>query len=299
MVPKIKDKNVLFITLDSCRFDTIRQADVPNIKSIGKIRPAYTHGSYTVPAHIAFFSGHLPAVLEKPLKNYYSETKSQLWRIETGKSYDSKKFGILFEENNILEGYRKLGYFVFGVGGVTQFSENSLLRSYFGKNFLYFGENLNEEPLKSRRKSQFPLNHINEIILKLKNKDKWFLFINCPETHYPYDCGNGIPSKIKKSFSELKKYLNLRENNFNISNSQKLSSSLKLMQKEAIESIDKNLETLFEKLPKKRNILVVICGDHGENFGEIFANKQRWGHLFPSKEVMCVPLVIGEIHGNN
>ena len=67
------------------------------------------------------------------------------------------------------------------------------------------------------------------------------------------------------------------------------------MQIEALESIDYKLGQLFDFLPKET--FVVICGDHGENFGEYFAGKRRWGHLFPSPEVMEVPLVMGEIHG--
>ena len=64
------------------------------------------------------------------------------------------------------------------------------------------------------------------------------------------------------------------------------------------EYVDSKLGQLLSALPKERGILVVVCGDHGENFGEYFAGKPRWGHLFPSPEVMEVPLVIGELNGN-
>ncbi len=291
----MKEMNVVFVTLDSCRYDIAEQAEIPTIRSIGPLRKAYTHGSYTVPAHAAFFSGHLPVVLDECELPYYSESAKQLWRIKTGPARDSKSSGLLLEGNNVLDGYRNLGYYVLGVGGVTQFTERSFLRSYFSEDFLYYGLNLDEEPLESRIEESFPLNHIDEITGYLDNRDKWFIFLNCPETHYPYDCGNGISKDVEKYFPLLKKSLNLREADKEFP--EDFSQKLKTMQRESLESIDYKLGQLFNSLPKKRDFLVVICGDHGENFGEYFAGKQRWGHLFPSPEVMEVPLVIGEIHG--
>ena len=71
---EIRDQNVVFVTLDSCRYDIAEQADILTIRSIGPLRKAYTHGSYTVPAHAAFFAGHLPIVLDVPQSPYYSES---------------------------------------------------------------------------------------------------------------------------------------------------------------------------------------------------------------------------------
>lgn len=294
MENNLLEKNVLFITLDSCRFDTVEQADIPTIKSLGKLRKAYTHATYTVPAHTAFFAGHLPVVLDNPPAPYYSESVRQLWRIKTGAGSE-KKVGLALEGNNILEGYRKLGFYVLGVGGVTQFNDGSQLRSYFEDDFLYYGLNLDEEPLGPRKKENFPLHHVDEIITKLKGKDKWFLFINCPETHYPYDTGDGISGKIEKWYPKLKQQLNLREAKEELSIPDSIYSQLHSIQKHALEYIDKGIGTLIEKLPKDRETLVVICGDHGENFGEYFLKKRRWGHMLPSKEVLGVPLLIGMI----
>jgi hypothetical protein len=291
----MEDKNVLFVTLDSCRYDLAEQADIPTIRSLGPLRKAYTHGSYTVPAHAAFFSGHLPVVLDEPKLLYYSDAVKQLWRIRTGPSRDTRGVGLLLEGSNVLDGYKNLGYHVLGVGGVTQFAEGSVLRSYFGNDFLFYGPNLDEELLESRKKESFPLNHVDEIVNQLSKHEQWFLFLNCPETHYPYDCGNGIPTDVERYFPLLKKSLNLRETEEELP--EDFSQKLKAMQIEALESIDYKLEQLFDALPKERDILVVICGDHGENFGEYFSGRKRWGHLFPSPEVMEVPIVVGEIHG--
>jgi membrane-anchored protein YejM (alkaline phosphatase superfamily) len=290
----IEESNVLFMVFDSCRYDTMLAANIPNIKSIGEIRKAYTHGSYTVAAHASFFAGHLPVVLDEPLLPYYSESVKQLWRLKAGEIRDkARHVGVLLNGNNLFEGYEKMGYFILGTGGVSQFREKSLLRSFF-KNFIYFGEHINEEPLEDRNKIQFPLHHVIEITDILKKHDKWFLYMNCPETHYPYDVDDGIPDDIKKIFSSIKHSLNLRGSiPDDVSNED--MGKLKLMQIKALEHIDKQVGLLIEKLPKNRKILVVMCGDHGDNFGEVFAGKRRWGHIFPSPQVMNVPLLIDHI----
>lgn len=289
----LEEKNVVFVTLDSCRYDVAEQAEIPTLRSIGELRKAYTHGSYTVAAHAAFFAGHLPIVFDEPREPFYTESQRQLWRIKTGLSGEDKPVGVLLEGNNIIDGYRRLGHRVLGVGGVTQFADNSVLRSYFGNDFRYYGLNIDEEPLSPRNANQFPLNHIDEIVEKLKNYDKWFLFVNCPETHYPYDIGQGISDEVKQCFPELKDVLNLREGSEY--QNPDLAEKLKEMQRTALKYVDAKLGQSLNSLPKERDILVVVCGDHGENFGEYFVGRPRWGHLFPSPKVMEVPLVIGEL----
>ncbi len=286
--------NVLFITLDSCRFDTMINASTPNMDRIGRFRKAFTYGSYTVPAHTAFFAGHLPNTFS--YIPFYTESKKRLWRIKTGRSFEILKAELEFEASNIIQGYKDLGFYVLGVGGVTQFNRGSLLRSYFGKDFLYYGPSLDEEPLEPRSFRFFPLNHVDEIIKKIDKHEKWFLFMNCPETHYPYDVGCGISNDVLSVFPEAKKILNLREGNVDYSLvCINFFQSLYQMQIHALEIIDQGIGRLVNALPKNRDILVIICGDHGENFGEVFEGKIRWGHLFPSKQVMEVPLIIGQI----
>lgn len=295
LLNNLKDTNVLFITLDSCRYDTAQKANIPTIQSLGSIKKAYTHATYTVPAHTAFFTGHLPAVFDQSQSKYYSESAGQLWRIKTGKGRD-REAGIVFSQQTVLEGYRQLGFTILGAGGVTQFTEGSFLRNFFKKNeFTYFGRNLDEEPLQPRDKQEFPLNNLETIVNCIKEKDKWFLFINCPETHYPYDIGNGLNDEVKKYYPKLYKNLNLREADDPIGIPVDVYEILHDMQIKALEYVDTRISKLLSMLPKNKDILVIISGDHGENFGEVFNGRQRWGHLLPTKEVLEVPLLINVI----
>lgn len=57
----------------------------------------------------------------------------------------------------------------------------------------------------------------------------------------------------------------------------------------ALEGVDIRLGLLIDRLPKP--LLVVICGDQGECFGE----DGHWGHGYPHAAVMDVPLLIGVV----
>lgn len=287
------DYNIVFITIDSCRYDTYRRADTPFIDSLGGMKPALTHGTYTVPAHTAFFCGHLPTVLEPSERAaYYTEALGRLFRIQTGRSEEKKTKALLLDGKDIIAGFRKLDYYVLGAGGVTQFNEGSQLREYPWSKFFYYGPDLDEEPMQERCTQMFPLSHFQTISQALEPHQKWFLFLNCPETHYPYDVGEGFKEEVKRYLPLIRNHLNLREPDIGIPTH--VSKLLHEMQIEALESVDKNLQPLLQELRAKsrRPLLLIICGDHGENFGEFFEGRPRWGHLFPSPEVMKIPLLI-------
>ncbi|MEK9151432.1 MAG: hypothetical protein AAB547_02270 [Patescibacteria group bacterium] len=281
--------NVVFITIDSCRYDTAEQAHIPFLAGLGGLACAYTPGNYTVPAHHAFFVGHLPTAFTSA-QPYYSGANGQLWRIKTGAGEDSGAW-VTLQGKNILEGYRNLGFYVLGVGGVTQFNKGSQLREYFGQDFLYWGPNLDEEPCASRPEEWFPLLHCGEIVDKLQPHEKWFLFVNCPETHFPYDTGEGLMEDKLEILRLIRPHFNLRESDAPINTA--ATGLLRRMQIKALEAVNTRIANLFAALPRERPILVVICGDHGEMFGEVFAGKPRFGHIISSPEVLRVPLIIG------
>lgn len=294
-VEDLRNFNGILVTFDSLRYDSAALARTPNLNDLGQLMKATTLCPYTPGAHTNFFLGHLPSITH-PQMPFYNETIRQPWRITTGPGRDSNKgCGILFEGNNVVEGYRRLGFHVQGIGGVSQFSSGSFLRTAFlWSDFKYYGPDMDEEPLAFRELESFPLNHADEIADLLKGKDKWFLFINCPESHYPYDWGEGISEDIRTVFPTLKKALNLRSHKLLPTEKALLAtqaSNLHQMQITGLESMDHKLGKLFDELKQtsKRPIYAFCCADHGENFGE----SDLYGHMHPSEECLKVPLWMG------
>lgn len=50
----------LVIVFDSVRYDQMVRADAPNLKSVGKVHKAYSHGRWTLPGMTSLLSGYLP-----------------------------------------------------------------------------------------------------------------------------------------------------------------------------------------------------------------------------------------------
>jgi len=282
--------NVLFVTLDCCRYDTALLAKTPILDEIGELRSAVTSGTFTLPAHMGFFAGYLPTVVEPPFKEFYSNEKKQLWRLNGSRYKPPSTIGLLLNGKNILEGYKRLGYHTVGVGGVRWF-RNKVLTEIFDE-FHFFGPADDKSVFCSRSKKEFALEHIDRIYQTIKGKDKWFLFVNCLETHVPYDCGEGpLPRKARNIINKAKPIWGgkiLDRGRTNISTDE--LKSLYKYQVKALECIDRRLGRLLDSLP--RPILAVVCGDHGECFGE----DKKWGHGFPAEKVFEVPLRIGFVH---
>ena len=281
--------NVLFVTLDCCRYDTLAEANTPFMKQVGTLRKAKTHGTYTLPAHLSFFMGYTPFVDEPPFEPYYSETR-QLWRLRSSRSRKLNSVGMILEGKNIIEGYRNIGWNTVGTGGVRWF-RNSTLTESFDK-FLFFGSEDKTSVFVSRKKEDFSLNHQAEILKAVKD-DKYFLFVNCSETHVPYDFGEGMHAKEIDSIIEKAAPLWGCKHKYDIDKIDVTVDEIRKLHRlqiKAVESIDNKLKQLILKL--KKPLLVLICGDHGECFGE----NRLWGHGYPAKEVMEVPLIIGQIN---
>src|SRR5690348_4351143 len=58
----IHPESVLFITLDSCRYDSFVLANAPALKSVGNLRSAQAPSYFTYGSHAAMFVGFTPGI---------------------------------------------------------------------------------------------------------------------------------------------------------------------------------------------------------------------------------------------
>ena len=58
-------ESILFLTLDSCRFDSFREATLPNLKSISPLHKAQSPSYFTYGSHASFWMGFTPILRDK------------------------------------------------------------------------------------------------------------------------------------------------------------------------------------------------------------------------------------------
>ncbi len=279
------DHNVLFITLDCCRWDTYQKAATPNLDKIGEAKKAQTPGNYTLPAHSSFFVGHLPKLDDDTKEHFYTRGGAQLWRLTTSLNVGTETVGVKLVGSSILEGYRAKGYSIRGFGGTHFFdSPKTQLRSLFEEGeFHHFGFS---EQYSRRDKNVLPLSNPEKIAESVKDKKNWFVFINESATHFPYHIepiDDQMEEMIKTAAFLGRQFLDVDPRSF-----PKLGLKLHQLQVQALEYVDNKVGVLLNLLPKDKPLLIVICADHGESFGE----DGRWGHINNGGEVLTVPLLI-------
>jgi len=254
------------------------------------MRKAETPGSYTVPAHVSFFSSHLPKVIDESGEDYYTKDGAPLWKLKNiGR--DAERVGVLLDGYDIFDGYRNKGYTIRGFGGTGFFLDKKfILRRFFADDeFIFFPDRHYKgrpKDIVPRSPDILPLNHIEDIVDSITHSEKWFLFINDTATHLPYHL-NTIGQEVQNLIRYANRYRNGRLDKAQTYTFQNAGKLLLGLQIEALEYADRKIGDLLTKFPKK-NLMVVICGDHGESFGET----RYWGHMNNTPEVLHVPLLI-------
>ena len=59
---QLHPESVLFLTLDSCRFDTFKNANTPHLKAISPLHEAQSPSYFTYGSHAAFWMGFTPGI---------------------------------------------------------------------------------------------------------------------------------------------------------------------------------------------------------------------------------------------
>lgn len=284
-----EEQNIVLITLDCCRFDTAARARTPVLDCLGTLRQAWAPATFTLPSHMAMFSGYLPNVTDLPLQDYYSRERFQLWRLSRAKNKPRDSFGLMLQGDTILEGFRRRGYRTVGSGGVRWFLTKTLTHEF--DRFMFWGPKDYLNWFQPRTQEDFALEHVDEIVAQVEAASSWFLFVNSIETHAPYNNGvDDIDERLTNIIGRGKPiFAGRRDFELEVDLSSADFKYMHRAQIRALEVADARLGRLFERLPKP--FVAIVTGDHGECFGEL----GRWGHGFPADPVLKVPLVVGSV----
>ena len=114
-------ESVLFITLDSCRYDTLGSARVPNIRSVGPLHKAEAPSYFTYGSHSAMFAGFTPGLarLQQPILN---PKFGKLFKL-VGAGFPGKGTEAYeLDGRTIVEGFTRRGFKTIGTGAVGWFN---------------------------------------------------------------------------------------------------------------------------------------------------------------------------------
>ena len=191
-----------------------------------------------------------------------------------------------------MDHYATKGWHTIGAGGVTFFDNRdsgNLLPTFF-QEFRYFASTGPRAPSGPRdRANELALSHVDELAQRCLEFERFFMFINCASTHIPYTTPRyPLTERNRAALEKLYLLHSRKELDAESSLASDEISGLLSMQRSALEWADMQLGKLFDKF-RQHAPLVVICGDHGEEFGE----GGRFGHAHSHPTVATVPIWCG------
>ena len=238
--------NLLFVVLDALRYDVAQaqflQGNLPNFQ---KYLPKqgwekrYTPGSFTYPAHKAFFAGFLPTKIGVKITPRLFAAAFQGSESTTNNTFT-------FAENDLITALRNRNYATCCIGGVGFFNKQTKISQEFPALFeeSYWAENTGVTA-KDSTENQF---QIAKKWLE-KTAKQFALFINISAIHQP----NYFYSR-KEKLDDLESHA------------------------AALRYVDSQLPILMNALQAKGDCFCIFCSDHGTAYGEDGHWGHRNGH---------------------
>ncbi len=249
--------DILFITLDSLRFDVANRlfndGKTPNLAYCFPEgwQKCHSPGSFTFAAHQAFFAGFLPTPAKPGLH-------PRLFAAHFAGSETTSTQTLVFDTPDIVAGFKERGFRTVCIGGVGFFNKKTALGTVLPA---LFEDSYWEEKYGVTEKAspQYQFEKAADII-KNTQEQPLFLFINVSALHQP-------------------NWFYLEEEN------DKKQDSL-ASHAAALAYVDSQLPTLFSALKSKRDTFCIVCSDHGTAYGE----DGFWGHRLAHPTVWEVPM---------
>lgn len=245
--------DVLFLTLDTLRFDVAEKAlasgMTPNLAAIvpdeGWER-RHSPSSFTYAAHQAFFAGFLPTPTTPIAQD--SRGHERIFAARFAGSETSGDGTLIFDAPDIITGYAMHGYHTLCVGGTGFFNMQTPLGSVLPNLFAesWWDESLGVTDIAS------PQNQVTRALSSmtaLPPEKRLFTFINFSACHQPnrHYC-DGATEDTPET------------------------------QGAALAAIDRVLPALLDAAQRRAPLLLIICSDHGEAYGEDGYQGHRLAH---------------------
>ena len=263
------NNDILFVTLDSCRYDTFEAAHsagtLPNLMTVGPLHRAQAPSHFTYGSHAAFWMGFTPGVedCQDPLLN---PKVGKLFRMAFAGHRGRDDEGFSLEGANIIDGFNRQGYRTIGSGAVDWFNPATETGSVLGSPFEHFHFAGNTWSLADQ------LQWLNAELEATTEEQPRFVFLNVGETHVPYwHLGAEWPCRPSPCIA------------FGGSSCDAMESARR--QRACLEWVDAQLAPLLRRFATST---VLVCADHGDCWGE----DGLWEHGISHPATLTVPLLM-------
>ena len=248
--------DLIYIIMDSCRFDSYRRANTPNMDHFGKAEQRFSYASWTAPSHHSIFMGQIAHKAPKRvLASEVYKKEFALWVDRLG--VPDLSFKSFVPELSLSKMLQKLGY------RTTARVSMPVLNAMTGFNRFF-------DDYKLMKDHNDFKGMVDEAVFS-KDQPSYYFF-NLGETHYPYMLKDADLPKISgvhgvvKGMDEAIARMDDRNAPQKEFFTKPEMVALHEQQVRCVEYVDGVLAALMDKAPKGTHF--IIAADHGECFGE-------------------------------
>ena len=254
--------SILFISLDSCRFDTFAAAHLPRMKAVGPLNRAQAPSHFTYGSHAAMFVGFTPGI-EGPAEPFLTPKLDRLFRLSYAGHPGMATPGFTVAGDNIVDGFRMGGWRTIGTAAMGWFDPETPVSATLRHGFERFW-------FAGRDGVEAQAAWVDDQLAAVADAPA-FVFMNIGETHVPYHF-KGAP------WSES-------DNPCVPFQTENRAEDCRIRQTACVEFVDAHLAGLIEQF---RDATILICADHGDCWGE----DGLWEHGVSHEMTLTVPLIL-------
>lgn len=245
--------HLIYLILDSCRYDSCKEATTPNIDRLGTVERRYSYASWTSPSHYALLMGMIPHT--SPRGVFASEVyKGEFKRWVARLGIEGLSFRTFVPELSLPKVLQDHGYFTIARVSLPVLNAHAGLNRFFDDYRLMDHHN---DFAGMVREIDFP------------DEQPRFYFLNLGETHYPYMLtGDDLPhiSGVHGVLKNMHEPSSDRAPDSDSFFPHEEMRRLHRQQVRCVEYVDHLIGELCRKCPP--NTYFIVTADHGELFGE-------------------------------